>query len=192
MQIVRVAGGVLWRGDEGRLALVHRPRHGDWSLPKGKLEPDETWHAAALREVAEETGCTARITRFAGAKLFLDRDVPKLVLYWHMRAMREGELQRLGEVDEVAWLSPREALGRLDPPSDRQLLLRALASGRWQRAGAARAQGLASGARTALGDLVVVDVRPSAAELAPYLRLVERAIAHEVRRALRLVGAGAR
>ena len=35
--------------------VVHRPRYDDWSLPKGKLDPGETWEQAALREIEEET-----------------------------------------------------------------------------------------------------------------------------------------
>ena len=45
---IRAAGGVVI-DDEGRVAVVHRPRHGDWSLPKGKLDPGESWEDAALR-----------------------------------------------------------------------------------------------------------------------------------------------
>ena len=39
-QPVRAAGGIVLRGEEGdrSVALVHRPRYGDWSFPKGKLE----------------------------------------------------------------------------------------------------------------------------------------------------------
>jgi hypothetical protein len=35
--IVLAAGGVLWRGDplSPEVALVHRPRYDDWSVPKG-------------------------------------------------------------------------------------------------------------------------------------------------------------
>ena len=52
--MVRAAGGVVEHG--GSVLLVHRPKYDDWSLPKGKLEGDETWEEAATREVEEETG----------------------------------------------------------------------------------------------------------------------------------------
>jgi 8-oxo-dGTP diphosphatase len=128
VELIRAAGGILWRETPSRrrLALVHRARKNDWSLPKGKLDPGETWQQAALREVAEETGCAAIVGPFAGAKLCVDRPRPKLVLYWHMQA--ESERRELADdVDDVAWLSRREALSRLDHDSDRSLLLRALA-----------------------------------------------------------------
>ena len=56
---VRAAGGVITRrsgAGDPEIALVHRPRYDDWSLPKGKLEGGEDFAAAALREVEEETG----------------------------------------------------------------------------------------------------------------------------------------
>jgi 8-oxo-(d)GTP phosphatase len=59
--IIHAAGGLLWREADGQrlLAVVHRPRYDDWTLPKGKLDPGEEFAAAALREVGEETGCHA-------------------------------------------------------------------------------------------------------------------------------------
>ena len=47
---------MLRRGDDGkaRVAVIHRPKYMDWSLPKGKLEQGEGWMEAALREVEEE------------------------------------------------------------------------------------------------------------------------------------------
>lgn len=175
MELVRVAGGLVWRdGPEGLcLAVVHRPDHADWSLPKGKLDPVESWRRAAVREVAEETGCEARITAFAGAKLFVEREVPKLVLYWHMRVLRDGLPEDDEEVDEVAWLTPRQALARLDSASDRRLLLRALSDAR------ALARGEAPGSwsdREALRARLVLDGRRSELELDPYLRLIERTV----------------
>jgi len=77
MAIVRLAGGILWR-EGSRLAVIHRPRQADWSLPKGRLDEGETWEEAALREVTEETGCEARITSFAGAASYVQRRTPRL------------------------------------------------------------------------------------------------------------------
>jgi ADP-ribose pyrophosphatase YjhB (NUDIX family) len=129
VNLTRVAGGILWRETpRGRqVAVVHRRRQGDWSLPKGRLESGERWRSAALREVAEETGCSAVIHHFAGAKLFVNRRRPKLVLYWHMGIVEEGAVEVDDEVDEVAWLSHRDALSILDDRSDRLLLVRARA-----------------------------------------------------------------
>lgn len=51
------AGGVVVRLDNGRaLFLLIRDSYHNWGFPKGHLEPGETADAAALREVAEETG----------------------------------------------------------------------------------------------------------------------------------------
>ena len=52
--LIEAAGGVVVR--DGQVALVHRPRYDDWTLPKGKLDPGESFEEAALREVEEETG----------------------------------------------------------------------------------------------------------------------------------------
>ena len=44
-QVVYAAGAVLWRQvgkKKIELAVIHRPRYDDWSLPKGKLDPNET------------------------------------------------------------------------------------------------------------------------------------------------------
>src|SRR5258708_3255491 len=66
--LLRSAGGVAARSNpEGgtEVALVHRPRFDDWSLPKGKLKRGEHPLAAAVREVREETGADALV----GARL---------------------------------------------------------------------------------------------------------------------------
>ena len=62
---VLAAGGVLWRGDpetpgsDREIAVVHRPKYDDWSLPKGKVDEGEQLVVTARREVCEETGAVA-------------------------------------------------------------------------------------------------------------------------------------
>ncbi len=180
MKLIRAAGGIVWREMAGgpRIAVVHRARRDDWSLPKGKLDAGEAWQDAARREIAEETGCEVRLARFAGAKLYLDRPQPKLVLYWHARVVREGSLTSEDEVDEVAWLSRREALSRLDHASDRRLVLRALSGipAHAERAG----RGSSSSARFGpdeLSSLVIVDSRKAEEALPSVLGLISRVVA---------------
>ena len=131
------AGGLLWRGTgldgEARaaLALVHRPRYDDWSLPKGKLDPGESWEQAALREVREETGWDARLLAPADTVSYLRRGRPKLVVFFHLQALRllDGQSPDADEVDRLEWLTPEQALARLSYERERRLLADALARG---------------------------------------------------------------
>ena len=72
---VKASGGVVWRraGDGLELAVIHRPRYDDWSLPKGKLDRGESWEDAALREVEEETGLRCELGEGRPAGRYTDR-----------------------------------------------------------------------------------------------------------------------
>jgi 8-oxo-dGTP diphosphatase len=131
MSVIRLAGGILWRElPEGlRLAVIHRPRQGDWSLPKGRVDPKESWEEAALREVDEETACEAEITSFAGATVYVPRRTPRLVLYWNMSLRRERPFEPNAEVDELVWLTAPGAVARLDHETERRLVERCGARG---------------------------------------------------------------
>jgi 8-oxo-(d)GTP phosphatase len=126
MALIRAAGGILWRTSRHgpQLAVVHRTRRGDWTLPKGKLERGEGWEQAALREVREETGCLAHIASFAVSSFYVSRRGPKLVLFWHMTLVGAAAPPDPSEVDEVAWLSPPDALRRVERERDRLVLAR--------------------------------------------------------------------
>ena len=128
--MIRAGGAVLWRsaGAGGvEVAVIHRPRYHDWTLPKGKVDPGEDELAAAVREVAEETGQRARPGRALGAVHYtqvrkgVEQD--KTVQYWAMEA-RGGDFQPNAEVDEVRWLDPSAAHTLLSYPRDREVLER--------------------------------------------------------------------
>lgn len=130
------AGGVLLRRDESsrpRVAVIHRPKYMDWSLPKGKLEDGEGWLEAALREVKEETGYSCDPGPELPPVSYLDRHSRrKLVRYWLMDPI-EGSFQPHDEVDELRWLSGKEADELLTYEHDRELVARALKSARRRR-----------------------------------------------------------
>lgn len=120
---VQAAGGVLWRRASGeiRVAVVHRPRYDDWSLPKGKLDKGEHGVLAAVREVCEETGYSGVVGRTLGESHYrvLDggRDVPKTVRWWAMRATG-GQFAPGPEVDELVWLDVAAARRRVNADRD--------------------------------------------------------------------------
>jgi 8-oxo-dGTP diphosphatase len=121
---VEAAGGVVVRESAGggEVAVVHRPRYEDWSLPKGKLRPGESFEEAALREVAEETGIRCELAEELAPAHYRDRKGRrKRVRWWLMRPV-EGEFKPSDEVDELRWLPPEEAAGLLDYEHDRELV----------------------------------------------------------------------
>ena len=122
--VVQAAGGLVVRRHHGALQIVvvHRPEQQDWSFPKGKLDPRETFEAAALREVREETGMACRLLRFIGHTEYVDRKGrPKAVAYWVMAA-EAGFFTPNEEVDELRWLALEAASRILSYPRDRELI----------------------------------------------------------------------
>ena len=118
---VQAAGGVVER--DGLLAIVHRPRYDDWSLPKGKLDPGESFEQAALREIEEETGLRCVLgAELEPARYEDHRGRDKLVRYWRMTIV-DGAFAPNDEVDELRWLTPGAALAQLSYEHDRRLVL---------------------------------------------------------------------
>ena len=110
----------------GDVLLVHRPRYDDWSFPKGKLDPGEHAVAAAVREVAEETGLDVRLgPPLPGQRYVISTGRTKVVSYWTARVVGDDDVSRYrvnSEIDEVAWVPWEEARARLTYDHDRDTL----------------------------------------------------------------------
>lgn len=127
MDVIKAAGGVVVDTSFGepRFLIVHRPRYDDWTLPKGKLGSGEDWEAAALREVAEETGMVCEtLERLSPATYWTRNDNHKKVKFWLMRVLR-GEFVPNDEVDAVVWLDATRSMNLLTHVFDQAVLLEA-------------------------------------------------------------------
>ena len=131
-RVIPAAGAVVWRhcsadptSDAGvEIAVIHRPRYDDWSLPKGKVKRGETAPVAAVREVLEETGQRAVLGRRL-VMVSYPVDSPtrgvKKVDYWAARSVG-GEFTPGSEVDGLVWMPLAEAMQRLVYTDDQKVL----------------------------------------------------------------------
>jgi phosphohistidine phosphatase SixA/8-oxo-dGTP pyrophosphatase MutT (NUDIX family) len=130
---IKASGAVLWRPGsfvgtsldaepEPEIALIHRPRYGDWSFPKGKAEPGEHPVLTAVREVEEETGYPSALGRRLPSTEYEVLGRPKRVKYWAARAADGGVFAPNLEVDALAWMPAAAARERLTSPLDVEVL----------------------------------------------------------------------
>ncbi|MDP3893214.1 NUDIX hydrolase [Nocardioides sp.] len=124
MANIVAAGAVVTRPGR-QVLLVHRPKYDDWSFPKGKLDPGEHVTAAAVREVAEETGLRVRLGPPLTSQRYRVNGGDKDVHYWVARAVGSDEVSDYrpnNEIDEVRWVGFDRARGLLTYDHDRATL----------------------------------------------------------------------
>jgi 8-oxo-(d)GTP phosphatase len=122
---ILAAGAVVWRDGPGgiQVAVVHRPKYDDWTLPKGKCEPGEHVLLTAVREVEEETGQLVTLGRRLSPSYYKVDGRPKRVDYWAGRPVDPAAPFVPGhEVDDLAWLPMPAAAARLTYDRDVDLL----------------------------------------------------------------------
>ena len=141
--------GALQPGIE--IAVLHRPKYDDWSLPKGKAKSGEQPWLTALREIAEETGLDPVLMAPLGYVRYRFDGEKKQVDYWLARVghesepavkarpsklrgkaaleskrSRDAEAGRAApEVDAIVWLPLKQARSKLSYKTDRTILARA-------------------------------------------------------------------
>ena len=128
------AGGVVYRrdGDEIEVVLAsRRTRRGElaWGLAKGGIEEDESAEDAAVREVREETGCSAEIEASLGETRYFyvweNVRIRKTVHFFLMRHTGGNVEDRDDEMEEIRWFPLERALKRAAYRGERDVLGRA-------------------------------------------------------------------
>ena len=109
-------GGAVVR--DGRLLLVRRAsRHGrgNWQLPGGFIEPDETIEQAVVREVLEESGISAEVEAVLGLRSRYDPDSGNgIYIVLVLRPVSGEPIADNHEVDQAGYFTLEE-IRRLSP-----------------------------------------------------------------------------
>jgi ADP-ribose pyrophosphatase YjhB (NUDIX family) len=101
---------------EERIVLVRRaeePRRGDWCLPAGFMEIDETPEECAVRETREETGLDIRVTGLFGVDIGRDDPRTRVVLIIFLAELLGGKLRAGDDASEAGWFGPGELPERI-------------------------------------------------------------------------------
>ncbi|MCR6490329.1 NUDIX hydrolase [Amycolatopsis sp. OK19-0408] len=102
---------------DGRVLFLRRAPGvflaGRWELPGGTVEPGEPFEETAVREVAEETGLSVRVTGELSRDSWPDvagRALEIHAFFYTAEENGEGDVVlNPGEHDDFAWLTPAEA-----------------------------------------------------------------------------------
>ena len=129
---IEAAGGLVVRRGASGVEVLAIFRRGVWDLPKGKLDPGETPHQAALREVSEEVGIPLRsldAPALAGLTmhgyLWPRREVYVVKTthwYWMTTTADAFEPEEREGIEAVAWTPWAEAVERMGFESLRAFL----------------------------------------------------------------------
>ena len=117
------AGAVITRAGKNEIGflLIFRKYRGDWTFPKGKVDPGEHLLTAAVREVREETGFAVSLGVPLPTQTYEVDGIRKDSHYWVAQKLA-GEFVPNDEVDEIAWLSLEQAKAKLTYKHDQEVL----------------------------------------------------------------------
>ncbi len=126
-KIILAAGALVWRKSKEKkieIAVIHRPKYNDWTIPKGKVEINESSIACAYREVIEETSLETEFGMYLGEVKYQSLDGPKQVSFWSAQVVKENTFTPNSEVDEIKWVEAAKAAKFLSLDSDREILIK--------------------------------------------------------------------
>jgi 8-oxo-dGTP diphosphatase len=109
-QLIQCVGAVI-RDASGRLLLIkrgHEPGAGLWSLPGGRVEPDETDQQAVIREIAEETGLTVSCGGLLGSARLPGTGGATIEVRDYRAVVTGGDLAAGDDAADARWVDTAE------------------------------------------------------------------------------------
>lgn len=127
LNLIRQAAAVPIRN--GRLCLVTSSSGKRWVVPKGCFEPGKSACEIALQEAWEEAGLTGILQRNpVGSYIYEKLGCTHHVLVFMMQVTQSAEVWPEDALRQRSWLSPGQALERIDDPGLRAVIRSALRS----------------------------------------------------------------
>jgi len=130
------AGGVVYRGDPGKIEVVIVAVGGNnrWQLPKGLVDENEKPEVTAVREVREEGGVTGEVVEHIETVEYwyvgLDKGIRvrfhKRVHFYLLRYVSGDTSDHDWEVNEARWVPIEDATSQLAFDNERRVMDRAL------------------------------------------------------------------
>ncbi|HZD86312.1 MAG TPA: NUDIX hydrolase [Gemmatimonadaceae bacterium] len=129
------AGGVVFRGDKGKIEVVIISVGGQnrWQLPKGTVEKGESPETAAVREAREEAGVSSEVVQlietieywYAGLENGIRVRFHKRVHFFLLRYLSGDTKDHDWEVNEARWVPIDDATSQLAFDNERRVMERA-------------------------------------------------------------------
>jgi 8-oxo-dGTP pyrophosphatase MutT (NUDIX family) len=114
---------------QGKICLVTSSSGKRWVVPKGCLEPGKTSHEIALQEAWEEAGLVGALhPEPVGSFLYEKYGGTCHVTVYVMHVTEAADEWPEQDLREREWLTPRQAIARLDDAGLRQLIRQTVAN----------------------------------------------------------------
>ena len=111
-----------------------RKKNGDWVLPKGRIENDETLEETAIREVKEETNVDAiildyiGITSYSFSNFWTDYQMINKTVSWYLMEAKSFDLEPLIEEGfvEAAFIETSKVIKMAKYDDERKVIRKAI------------------------------------------------------------------